>query len=100
MRNFLTAGALALATVIAVSSGFAGDALARGGGDGGHDGGGGVGGGGIDGGGMAHFRGIGGGSVARSGHFGQDRMRFGGGRWVCDFPYYAYHPNNIGCTYR
>jgi BA14K-like protein len=51
MRNSLTAGALALATVLALTSGFAGDALARGGGGGGggvHVGGG----GGFHGGGM------------------------------------------------
>jgi len=110
MRNFLTAGALALATVIAVSWGFAGDALARGGGGGGHGGGGGgvhIGGGGgfhgggmgsgFHGGGMAHFGGFGGGSVVRSGH---DRTRFGGGWWANDCGYSPYnYPNNTWCTY-
>jgi hypothetical protein len=104
MRNFLKAGALALATVIAVSSGFAGDALARGGGGGGHGGGGGGvrigGGGGFHGGGMAHFGGFGGGSVVRSSHFGHDRTRFGGGWWANDCGYSPYnYPNNTWCTY-
>jgi hypothetical protein len=123
MRNFLTAGALALATVIAVSSGFAGDALARGGGGGGHGGGGGgvhIGGGGgfhgggmgggfhgggmgggFHGGGMGHFGDFGGQRIAHSGgrfdhdrRFDRDRMGFFGGGWSGnDCSYSPYYAN-------